>query len=144
MKRVVVDYENGTKYCPGCGIVKSLSCFGRHKRDGFRSRCKACVRLKIKAGEWSVGNKKEAAKRSYKKHAKRIIEKALEWKKNNKRRYDDTRSSISKRLTDGYVRNRLAERSFLTAAKIPQYLVDLERERLRILRALKEIKNEER
>lgn len=32
------------KTCSKCKEVKPICCFGRHGRDGYRSRCKACVK----------------------------------------------------------------------------------------------------
>lgn len=142
------------KWCPGCKAMKPIDSFGRHARDGYRSRCKVCVKEAEKTGLWSHGTKEAAAAakkrwrvRYYENNRESILQKAIDWQRNNPQKNLDVRRSYrlrsSEELSDAYVRNRLAERSALSPRDIPQCLVDVKREQLRLLRALKENCDEE-
>lgn len=132
------------KRCSGCNCIKSIDNFGRHSRDGYRSRCKQCCKELRKAGLWSKGSAdsiRAAAHRSYMKNAEVAKERTREWRRVNPDRYTEHRrrylSENSQKLSDSYVRHRLAERTAVDAKYFPQALVDAKREQLRLLRALK-------
>lgn len=132
------------KRCPRCDCVKPVDCFGRHARDGYRSRCKQCVKAAETSGEWSTGSKtqsKEAmrrqAKAHYSRHSERVKAVVYEWRRRNHEKVKAYREKESETLSDGYVRRRMADRSPVGAKDFPQGLVEAKREQLRLLRALK-------
>lgn len=65
-----------TKQCTKCLLFKTLNEFRKQtsNRDGLSYYCISCLKPMVKAG-----NKKRYAEKSYE-----IIEKSIEWQKNNK------------------------------------------------------------
>jgi hypothetical protein len=64
------------KKCPACGATKPYSEFGRHTRDGYRSRCKACLKAQRREKPRSKGkNSSEQIRRSVSRWGKKYPEK---------------------------------------------------------------------
>jgi hypothetical protein len=114
------------KTCSKCGEPKPLSQFSKDKaqKDGFYGTCKNCVGIK--------------RKEYYQKNRAFEISKNSNWQKQNRKRVNATKKNNVAKLTDCYVREVLTKRTNLKGSDIPQELIDLKKEQLKIHRYLKE------
>lgn len=129
--------EQGVKRCSKCGVLKSLSLFYPHKlcKNGVGA-CKDCCRAKSrdrarndpagnvrKATEWKKANPEKA----------RAWNRSTSYKASHQRTYERGRDS----LADWYIKS-LFWRECLPANEIPQPLINLKRQHLRLVRLVKE------
>ena len=148
------------KTCPQCrqSLDELLFSKNSHKPDGLQSWCKACKSSHHKK-TYNPCKEHEAWLKKRTKTLQRMAEqyalnptagreKAKAWRNENqekdfatKRRY---RVSQCKNMTDEYVKKLLTQGTTLTAAEIPNELINVKREQLRILRELRKADHEER
>lgn len=78
------------KVCKTCNDSFPRSCFYTHKgsRDGLRGSCKSCHLAKHKIGHDPI-KAKEAKVRYYKKNQQKCIDRAAEWRKDNREQYNE-------------------------------------------------------
>ena len=120
-----------TKKCCRCDIIKDFSEFypRKGKLDGLNYHCKDCA--KKEANEVHRKNGKVFNYNRFKK-----------WKSNNKDSYLTNKKKRNKKnsddLTDSYVIQTLVQRSSLKAKDIPNNLIKLQRNNLRLKRILKD------
>lgn len=115
------------KTCTKCHQPKPEGEFHRH-RDGTRPDCKTCANAASRARDAvkkppRTDADREAWRRHYEAH--------------KDRRLQQYRTDTA-RLSDAYVRKKLVRGTELRVEELPQALVDLKREHLRLLRSLKE------
>ena len=116
---------------------------------GNRKMCRACEA--IRKHEWYMAqavkphereDRKAYYREWYKAHAAEVKARAKEWAKNNPdKRREICRVNMErqrKNLIDAYVRRMLAQTHELKAADIPQPLVEVQRELLKLKRYLRE------
>jgi hypothetical protein len=112
------------KLCSGCKKKKALSAFDKanDRSSGRASRCKVCRK------EYKLKNKEKYSKQQKDYYQKNKADKIVKSSKYT--------ASRVKRLTDGYVKKVLKNRTNLK--EFPIELIELKREQLKIHRYLKE------
>lgn len=130
------------KTCRTCGGHKPADAY-----RGSRKDCRECERAKHR--EWYLANResqivkmREQSKAAYQRNPERWKRNAVQWAKEN----PEKRNAICKenmrrqraKLADAYVRRMLAASMGLVAAQVPQPLVDVQRELLRLKRTINE------
>lgn len=135
----------GLKRCSKCHEVKQHTEFGAHSRDGIRSRCKTCVRAD--KAFYGKGDVKAQRQRHYSRHRESIVERAHAWQNNHRDEWLQYMKSRNQResadLSNSYVVHRLVDRTNIPAKDVPQVLVDVYREFLRVSRQIKGVKHVE-
>ena len=109
------------KRCATCREIKPIKEFNKRtsEKDGYSYQCKLCHSLK---------NKKDRLRNS---------ERVSKYRK-EKSRYDITN------LTETYVKNRIQTQFGIPAAEQTPEIIEEKREALKIMRLLKQIKEEEK
>lgn len=148
----------GGKVCKQCGETKTRSEYYTLKtgKDGLHPRCKACTAANSKAAreadpetareknrlrqrKWNAANpdklrnRIERWKKAHPEQAKAIQD---NWWKSNPEASKGYQKKYRENLDDSYVRKVIAAHSTLTAADIPQDLVDLMRAHIKLSRTL--------
>lgn len=132
------------KTCRICSQEKPLDAY-----RGTRSACRECENARRR--EWYAAQAVKPYQRPeirayyrqwYAAHAESVKARAAKWAKANPdKRRDVCRENMARRcgkLNDAYVRRMLAQSMGLKAADIPQQLVEVQRELLKIKRYLRE------
>lgn len=106
---------------------------------------------KIKAvNKYYYDNNKEKIKTTkktyYNKNKNKINARSINWNKSNKQKRQQTvlkhdKTSI-KNLTDRYIKTQLKKRTNLKSEEIPNELIDLKREKIRLQRLINELSNQ--
>ncbi len=120
------------KTCTKCGERKPETEFHRH-RGGTRPDCKTCCNT-------------ARALRDAAQPMPRTDSDRLAWRRyyrNNRQERLERARNCTAELSDAYVRRKLVRDTGLCAADVPQALVNLKREHLRLARALKEAEGHE-
>lgn len=146
------------KRCGKCLELKPLSGFFRKSKspDGLQHRCKECQQKSLKdrsrtekyrasLSAWRSRNpsygKSQAMTVARRKWARLYPEKARKWQRDNPEAFKAAQKKRAKedmeQLTDVYVRKALAHTSPLKPSEFPQWLVDLKREHIRLIRELR-------
>lgn len=144
------------KRCPLCGLEKPSNAFSkdRSKSSGLASRCRECNKQVMRdwaaanpdrRNAWAAANpekSKEARLRDYAKHRERRVRDACAWQARNPEKVAERQREFYGRqraaLAEGYIRRVLAQTTNVPREEIPQSLIDLKREHLRLVRELKE------
>ena len=137
------------KKCTICKTLKAMKDFNSRgvskiRKDGTdtkSSRCKEC--LKIKSKEWREKNLKREREKARLRMLKHIKENYSEWSK--KRRV--SRAKGREEINDWYVKTLILREgsngaSLLKRKQIPQALIDLKREEIKLNREIKKSKND--
>lgn len=144
------------KTCTKCGEAKDLGCFSL-RSDGSgrpRSACKTCESARAKAlyvyhprplstPEELVQRRRRRHRQYERAHKAAARGRMQKWIANQSkealREASASRArSCAQKLTDGYVRAKLAEQSGVPRRFLPESLVEAKREHLRLVRLLKE------
>ena len=112
-------------------------------RERDRERRKKYLE-KIKVTLWKYNQKPETKARRrelYLKNRNHILKRMKEWREKNPdkiKKYEKNKSEVvRKTLPDYYIKNGLCQKSNLKPSDIPQELVEFQRERIKLIRALK-------
>lgn len=132
------EYRDGVLVCLRCGSAERRKPHGRQKNGD----CIKCSLVSLRKG-WVKKRDKENAKKREKYHAdpKAHRERQAIWDAANRYKIKaaDARRSARDRdiLSDGYVKMLLAQRTDLKFSEIPEDLMKLKREHLKMHRKLK-------
>lgn len=130
--------------CAWCSEYFQFFSIGKIVKVYCSERCRKCAEKKRyydRYPEKADVQKKRAQKRYYRRNKDQIIASAMTWQALNPERNRTNALLWRSSLCDSYVRHRLSERSLLKASEIPDGLVAVERERLKIVKFLKETKH---
>lgn len=156
-----------SKKCSKCGEVKPLHAFhkAKNRHNGVRSDCKACIKLYCHANRekrkqyyknYKASNLEKIKlknKKYYKANCEKIKQDSKDWKASNceKVKICNKEWNVSNReklnqsfklcvhnLGDRYIKSLLVRNTSLKSKKdIPQELIELTREQLKLHRAIK-------
>jgi len=130
------------KNCTNCGEIKPLEEYRPH-----RGECKRCQDAKRMIRYWANRAAEIAAMKTrnpamYQRRAAVIKERSAAWAKANpEKRRDICKENMRRQranLSNGYVRRMLAESIGLNSTQIPESLVTVQRELLKLKRAINE------
>lgn len=133
------------KTCSKCGETKGLSAFYAEKRscDGLTSSCRVCRCLAVKAYRDQNKTKIRERKRADEKSPAGMA-RLRRYRQSSKGRATICRAEAKCRanITDGYAKRCLlgSDRSVVGAGDVPFCLVEMKRERLRLHRLAKQLK----
>lgn len=145
-----------TKVCTKCGVEKDAGEFGRHAMGklGLRASCKDCKRLAEQVyrnspnGRVNTIEKLKRWRYRHQDHQKDYVKRRYDEKSKSESFKDEQRASYSawrirntNELSDRYCAAQIAKRTSLSATSIPQPLINLKREQLRLMRELKKAKS---
>lgn len=139
--------RKAVRACNKCGLEKPESEFSE-----IRTRCQQCQialftsrdkKKKAYRCDWEVKNKDRLVSQGKvlrEKHRDRNNNRVRRWKAANPDKAKAHSAAYRANLTDAYVAVRIVGKSkSLTKAAIPQSLIDIERERIRLIRKIKEL-----
>lgn len=152
--------------CKKCGEEKHVSLMSKNKymKNGYNNMCKECRRKYLKS--YRNNNKKKLSEyfAEYRiKNKETILKKEANYRDNNKERINNNNKRYSLKpnvkkhiveykrkykerarnnLTDIYIKDLISSNTKIQRNNIPQILIDVTREKIRIQRYLKEINNE--
>ena len=127
-----------TKQCSKCGEVKEVEFFRQTRRS-----CKACDELQKK--KYRESNRErylEACKKYRESNEEKHRKACKKHYESNKEKYREYKTKARATLSDSYIKAAICYATGIPVYAVPQFLIEVKRKHLQILRKIKEPTNE--